>query len=233
VAAPTTSKAQRSSPRPAPPPSSPSRRLLKVGLAVGALAIFGFLFLRSIRQSRSAPYAVPRDQLAGWRLVVDATGPPTAPLLMLRAPNSFAGGLFGQLFKRAMESLRSPAEPGIPLVLHGEFGRALSGRVTPEALLAAARAAGLEDTPVAPRCLGYRRASDKNGTRQIHFVLFDMPAFARFRQQVGALAGGASDFDPATLSPIMLLASADTSFDDWLPLQADLGRDCVAPIVTE
>src|SRR5581483_11076788 len=92
----------------APLPPKRSRRLLKVAIALGALAVFGFLFQRSVRQSRSAPYTVARGQLTGWTLVIDRTGPPTAPLLALRAPSASAGGLFDQVFKRAMISLRSP-----------------------------------------------------------------------------------------------------------------------------
>ena len=75
--------------------------------------------------------------------------------------------------------------------------------------------------------------SDPNSTRQLYFALFDMPAFARFRQQVHALAGGATEFDPAALSPVMPLAASDVGFDDWLPLRADAGADCVAPIAVE
>ena len=101
-------------------------------------------------------------------------------------------------------------------------------------LLAAARSAGLEGATLQPRCLGYRRVSDPGGTRQLYFLLFDAPAF----EQIPPAAGGDGPrrgraFDPDALSPVLLIAGADTTFDSWLPLRADPGKDCVAPIVTK
>jgi len=211
-----------------------SKPLVKAAIALGVLGLLGFLFMRSVRSSRSAPYSIARAELAGWTVMVEPSGGgPTSPVLTLRAPAAFTKGLFNQVFHRAMESLASPADAGIPLVLRGELDRGLGGRVTPEALLAAARAAGLDGAPVAPRCMGLRRISTPTSTRHLYFVLFDMPAFARFRQEIGALAGGATGFDPAALSPAMPVASPDSHFDDWLPLRADAGTDCVAPIAAE
>jgi hypothetical protein len=42
----------------------------------------------------------------------------------------------------------------MPLVLQGEFDRAAAAALTPDALLAAARAVGLESATFVPRCMG-------------------------------------------------------------------------------
>jgi hypothetical protein len=94
-----------------------------------------------------------------------------------------------------------------------------------------ASSAGLGAGELKPRCLGYRRASDKSGARQVYFVLFDLPQFARFREQIGALSDRMA-FDPAALSPAMIVAGTEGSLDSWRPLRADPAVDCVAPIAT-
>jgi hypothetical protein len=101
--------------------------------------------------------------------------------------------------------------------------------LTPEALLSAARDAGLGSTPLQPRCLGHRRVSEPGSTREVYFVLFDAPAFGRFRDRIATLLG--SGFDPAAQSPVLLVAVADSNVGDWLPLRANPQEDCVAPIV--
>src|SRR4051812_40637021 len=146
--------------------------LTKIVVALCALGVLGFLFMRSVRDSRSTPYTVDRQMLGGWTLAVMPAAGPSAPVLVLRPPSALVMGLFDQLFRRAMESLGVPAPIAMPLVLQGEFNRAFEGRVAPEALLAAARNAGLESLTWKPRCLGYRRLSNPSATQQLYFVLF-------------------------------------------------------------
>ncbi|MES1157490.1 MAG: hypothetical protein ABUL67_00195 [Haliangium ochraceum] len=210
-------------------------RLVKVALALAALAGLGFLFIRSARDTRSAPYTIGAADLRDWVLALEPASGPTAPLLVLRPPGRLASGLFHQIFTRAMESLNAPAAPAIPLLLRGEFDKAFAGRVTPDALLAAARGAGLDAAAFKPACLAYRRSSDAHATQQLYFALFESPAFSRFREQMGVLRNASpserADFDPASLSPLLFVAAAETMFNDWLPLRADPKTDCVAPIV--
>jgi hypothetical protein len=226
-----------------------SKTLIKIAAALGVLAGLGFLFVRSARDSRSKPYTIDGERLRNWALVLDpgsrqsgasstpgasAASSPPGPMLALRPPPELAMGLFKQVFARAMESLNAPAVSAIPLLLQGEFDRAFAGRATPDALLGVARNAGLESAAFEPRCLAYRRVSAPGITRQLYFVLFDAPAFGRFREQIGALlnggAGPRADFDPAALSPVLFIAASDPMFDRWLPLRANPGTDCVAPI---
>jgi hypothetical protein len=201
-------------------------RLIKILVALGVLGVLGFLVLRSVRDTAATPYTIARATLQDWTLTLQSGSGPNDAVLVLRPPAALASGLFNQVFKRTMESMSPPAAPAIPLLLLGE----LDNRLTPEALMAAARDAGLGSARFQPRCLGYRRVSDRRASRQLYFVLFDAPAFGRFRDQLKAL--GAS-FDPAALSPVLLVAVAESDFSDWMPLRADAKADCVAPITVE
>jgi hypothetical protein len=212
-----------------------SRVLIKVGVALVVLAGLAFLFIRSVRDTRSEAYTIEPEHLRNWTLALEPGSAPTSPALMLKPPPGLANGLFRQIFARAMESLNMPSTPVLPLLLQGELDAAFAGRVTPEALLEVARSAGLEGATHQPRCLGYRRVSDPAGRpRQLYFALFESPAFERFRQQAAALLPGgdgrSSGFDPAALSPAVMIAAADPAFGLWQPLRANPQTDCVAPI---
>lgn len=212
-----------------------SKRLFKIPIALGLLAVLAFVFVRSARDSRANPFTVERAQLTGWRLGIEPVSGPSSPLLVLQAPPDLSNGLFRQLFSRAMESLNMPVPGAIPLLLAGEFDRAFAGRMTPEALLEAARGAGLESAALQPRCMVYRRVSSPERTRQVYFALFDVPGFDAFRAQIGSRATEApsagTGYDPAALSPALLVAASDTEFNSWLPIKADPDQDCLAPIV--
>jgi hypothetical protein len=123
-----------------------------------------------------------------------------------------------------MESLNSPVDPSIPVVLRGEFDRVVGDRMTQEVMLASAKAAGVEGAAPAPRCLVHRRISEPGGVRQAYLVFFDTPAIAQFRRQLG--------LDPEALAPIMFVAGAGSDFNRWLPQRVDPTVDCLAPIDT-
>jgi hypothetical protein len=208
--------------------------LAKIVVAVAALAVLGVLFVRSVQSTRSEPYTVDRGRLGAWRLAIEPGTTPSAPLLSLRAPPELASALFRQIFARAAESLSGPSVPAIPIILRNEFDRALATFTSPEALLAAAQEAGLEAAAFEPRCMAYRRESAPGITHQLYFVLFEAPAFSAFRERLGAQAAAAGAvFDPAALSPVLIIAASDPMFSRWFPLQADPERDCVAPIAID
>jgi hypothetical protein len=84
--------------------------------------------------------------------------------------------------------------------------------------------------------MAYRRTSVPGATRQAYFLLFDLPEFTRFREIVARLlreAGSTGAFDPAALSPVLMVSSSDPRFTAWFPLRADAGADCVAPVIVE
>jgi hypothetical protein len=206
---------------------------IKIGVAVVAVAGLGLLFARSLSSTRAEPYPVAPEHLRNWTLTLEEAAGPREPLLVLRPPEDLVNRLFNLVFKRTMESMNPPAAAGVPLLLREEYKRAFAGRVTPDALLAAARAAGLDRITAVPRCLAHRRDSDSRANQQLYFVIFDLPEYTRFRQQVAALLGGGpsrANFDPDAQSPILFVAVAESNFQRWLPLRADPKADCVAPI---
>lgn len=204
-----------------------SRLLLKVSIALAAIAVFGYLFLHSLETTRSEPYTVARAPLGKWTLVLEPAGGPNAPLLSAQTGHEVVADLFHQLFARVNETMSSPDTSSIPVVLHLEFNRALAGRMTPAELLAAARAAGLESAPHEPRCIAYRRVSEPGMTRQLYFALVESPAIVGFRQQLARTGDGA--LDAAALTPVMFIGASDPVFHRWLPIRAD-AAECVAPI---
>jgi hypothetical protein len=196
--------------------------LIKIAVGIIAIAVFAALFMRSLEDTRSEPYTVERVHLQSWTLTLEPGSAESDPVLVLRPPPELAAGLFKQIFARAMESLNSPTVPSIPLVLRGEFDRVVGDRLTQEAMLAAARAAGVDAAAPTPRCLVHRRVSEPGGVRQAFLVFFDAPAVAQFRRQIG--------LDPGELSPIMFVAGAGSDFHSWLPQRVDPDTDCLAPV---
>ena len=196
--------------------------LIKLAIAILAMAVFAVLFMRSIEDTRSEPYSVARGHLQPWGLALESASRPNDPLLVLRAPAELASGVFKQIFARAMESLNSPAAPSVPVVLRAEYDRVVGDQLTGDALLAAAKAAGIETAGLSPLCLVHRRVSEPGGVRQAYFILFDAPAVVQFRRQLG--------LDAESQSPIMAVAGAGTDFNAWLPLRVNPDADCLAPV---
>lgn len=206
--------------------------LLKLILGLVALGVFGVLFIRSVRNTGAAPYTMARSDLAGWTVAVAPDAATSGVMLALMPPNFMARGLFSQLFSRSGLSLTGPNPVAMPLVLKGEYDRALSTSVTPEALLALARESGLESVQPKPVCMATRRVSEPGLTRELFFVRFEHAPFAAFRQQVAARAAGRA-FDAAAVSPVVIVAATDAAFSTWLPLEGDGTGDCLAPITLE
>ncbi len=207
--------------------------LIRVSVATVVLAGLGVLFVRSARDVRTAPYTVPAHQMTTWTLTLEPATEGSDSLLSLRADPMLTGGVFKQIFARAAESLSAPSMGAIPLVLNSEFNRTIAGRLSPEALLQLAKAAGLDLARPAPVCLALRRISEPNVTRQAYFMVFTLPAFDAFRRQVAERLGPSSGFEPAAQSPVVLVAASDGAFERWWPIHADAATDCTAPITVQ
>ncbi len=208
--------------------------VIKMLAVVAALGVFGVLFVRSAQSTRAEPYEVEKSHLAPWTLAVDPLPRQSGALLVLRPQADLAAGLFHQLFLRSGESLRGPNPVAMPLVLESELGGTATAMLTPDALLALARESGLESTPLEPRCMSSRRVSRPGLTRQVYFLRFTSPPFDEFRRQVAqrlSALGSATPFDPAALSPVVIIAASDAAFNTWLPLQEGAVDDCLAPTV--
>lgn len=213
------------------PASRRTPALVKVAVVFALLAGVAFLFMRSLDVTRAEPYTVRPEHLGPWTLTPNPGAEGDRAVLALTPPAELPLRLFRQVFSRAGESLSTPTMPGIALVLADELR---GGGMPVDDLLALARDAGLDRARLSPRCMGYRRESQPGSTRQLYFVLFDMPEFLAFRQALAArvTSPAGSPFTPGALSPVMMLAAAP-DFSRWMPLVADPERDCVAPVVAE
>jgi len=212
-------------------------RTVFIKIAVGATAILvlGLLFVRSALNVQSAPYTVTSSHMTPWTLALETPSSPSGALLVLRPPQELATDLFGQIFSRMSESLTGPNPVAMPLLLRGEVDRSLPD-ATPDALLALARETGLEATAPAIRCLAMVRISQPGVTRQMYAALFDAPAFQAFRQAVRQrwpASGTGPAFDPAALSPAVIVAATDANFDSWYPIRMQPESDCLAPITVQ
>jgi hypothetical protein len=156
-------------------------------------------------------------------------------LLGLQPDKTTAATLFNQVFARTGESLSGPVPAAIPLVLQREFDRTTAGTLTADALLASARAAGLESSRFEPRCMAHRRISAPGITRQVYFLRLDWPPLAAFREQAARQmrTAGGRGLEPSALSPIMIVAGTDAAFGTWLPLSTESADDCLAPMAVK
>lgn len=200
--------------------------LVKMAIGIVVVAVGGWLFVRSAQSARAEPYQVSARHLEGWTLGIDTAADSQGSVVSLRPPPELPMNLFRQLFSRQMESMGTPSQPGIPLALRLE----LPATVTPEQVLALAQSAGLDRAAIAPTCVGYRRVSAIGATRQLYYLLFNVSGFEGFRAALGQQAGPA--FKPDALSPVLMMA-AQPDFTRWMPIGADAGRDCIAPVEVE
>jgi len=186
-------------------PAPGSKRLVKVLVLLGLAGVLGFLFMRSVRGTRAEPYAIPPRSLEGWTLAFQAPTSTNDAGFVLHVPAELTRAVFDQVFKRTMESMNMSGTPSVPLLTQRELDGPLAGRLTPEAITAIARDSGLL-APFVPRCLAHRRVSEPTSTQQLYFMLFDAPAFTRFRDAIAArnrradhrrsLAGEPQDHQP-------------------------------------
>ena len=206
--------------------------LVKAAVGLVALGGLGVLFVRSAQSTRAEPYDVPRDRLQHWTLAVEPASSPSGVLLALRPERELASALFNAVFARTGESMSGPVPAQMPLVLKSEVDARAAAAATPDALLALARESGLESATLQPACMAHRRISAPGITRQMYFVLFDVPAFTGFRQTLSVrLRDAGATLDPAALSPTLIVAASDAMFSQWQPLRADADTDCFAPIL--
>ncbi len=206
---------------------------LKIG--VGAVLVIGapWLFLRTIQNTIAEPYSVDAAALTEWTLQIHEPHTPRPALMTLVPSNRLVPQLFQQVFRRTMESLTTPAQPGMPVVLQSEFMMSLQDVFEPAEILAIAQVAGLEGAHFEPVCMAVKREPSGGNTRQLFFVVFEASGFQEFRQELTRRyreAGGVRPFDPLALELVLPIAASDTNFIAWWPLAVDREDDCRAPI---
>ncbi len=197
--------------------------LVKVAIALVVIVGGGWLFIRSAQDVRAEPYRIAARNLQGWTLGIDTAADSQGSVVSLRPPPELPMNLFRQLFSRQMESMGTPSMPGIPLALRQELPPA----ITPEQVLALAQSSGLDRATIAPTCVGYRRVSAMGATRQLYYLLFTVSGFEAFRTALAQQAGAGVKAE--ALAPVLMMA-AQPDFTGWMPIGADAGRDCIAPV---
>lgn len=207
----------------------------KAVIAIAALSVLGWLFWRTVQSSLAEPYVIDASLVSEWTLALRGPMQSGPGLLVLQAPDQLRAELFQQVFSRTMESMTSPSDSALPLVLQAEFRDALGSALTPPDLLEAARESDVSVAAPAPVCIGVMRQRGAGTTRQLYFALFEAPAVERFRAALARRyreAGGTGAFEPAGFPLVMPIAASDADFAGWWPLDVSAGSDCLAPLVT-
>ena len=190
-----------------------------------------WLFLSTIRTTIAEPYSMNIESLNNWTLSMNELKQPMPALIGLVPPSSLVPDLFQQVFLRTMESLMTPTQAVMPIVLQDEYVSSLREVFSPMEILEFARMAGLNDAHLVPICMAVKRERFGGRTRQLHYVVFDSPEFTHFRSKLAGLysdGGGVSSFDPAKLDLVLQIASSDSNFAGWWPLSVDRTVDCLA-----
>ena len=125
-----------------------------------------------------------------------------------------------------MESLGTPSQPGIALVLRRE----IPSELTADSVLAIAREAGLDGRHAGAQMRGLSARLGSGITKQLYFMWFDVPGFDRFRQVLASRVG--PGFTAGGLSPVLMMA-AEPGFTGWMPVVVDQNRDCIAPVTNQ
>jgi hypothetical protein len=205
------------------------RALVTLAIVTG-LAV---LFVKTVRDAGSAPYTIRSAHLQGWTVTLAEPGDPLGAFLTLRPPPELAMSVSQQIFRRHTDTLMAPAVRSIPLLLRSEFERAFATRVSADDLVELAEDAAIARSRFEPVCLAAR----SRPAGRIFFVIFDADAFTRYRHRLGVLlearGGQPDEFDPAALSPLLMIASSDRNYEAWLPRSTEPGVDCVSPVVVE
>ena len=207
--------------------------LTKLGLGLVALVALPWLFLSTLEDTIAEPYQLGGASLASWTLVLNEPGRPGLSRLGLQPPSLLRARLFDQLFARAMESMTSPPDDLLPVVLEREYQRALADVLTGDEMLTAAQAAGLDRVTLVPVCMAVKREPFAGRTRQFFFVVFEAEAITSFRadlrRRVADRGGDAAALDAGFL-PVLPIAGSDAGFASWWPLDVDRDADCRAPV---
>jgi hypothetical protein len=158
------------------------RTLFKVVIALVAVGVVAVLFVRSAQSTRSEPFTIARQDLTGWTLTLTPDGDSVGSLLSLTPKETVLPPLSRALFARMGESLRYP-QATMAIVLR--WVPACDGRC-PRAGGAvdyrAGRRTRVRDAPA--RMHGPSPHQFTRNLRGVFFVVFEMPVFSQFREQV-------------------------------------------------
>jgi hypothetical protein len=153
----------------------------------------------------------------------------------MRPPDALTSALFKEASRHAGRTLIAPPHPALALVLRSEFDEGLQGVYGTDSVLRIARDAGIEDETFVPVCLAHRTADGPTGRADVYFVPFTSAAFNNTRVDLvpdQPEHAGIGVYEPATLTPILIVGASDANFERWLPMPFDQASDCESPLGT-
>jgi hypothetical protein len=175
------------------------------------------------------PLSLPPSSLSNWTLVVsDGTDP---WIVAAQPPASLSSELLREVTARAGGSLSVPRHPGLPLVLRSEFDDALQGVYGVDEVLRIARDAGVDSATFEPVCIARKVSGSGRAQSELYFLVLDAPAFNQMRIDLTPTQpehAGIGMYDPATVTPVLMIGSTSSTLDPWWPLTVERATDCQA-----
>lgn len=202
---------------------------LLVMVAVMAGVFFAAQMLRSRR-----PYIVHRSELSGWQVVTGEAG--GGVTVGLQPPAALTDDLYRQITNRRGADLAAPTPPLMPLVLRDEFDTSLMGVLSAEEIVDIVRESGIESASFEPVCMAEHVDTAGGETGRLFFVLFQSTEFDNVRADLMLMHpehGGAVEFDPRALSPLLAIAATDDRFARWWDILPHDQSDCQIAMRTE
>lgn len=208
---------------------------IRTSWAIGALILLivaGVAWLLVGRHSEPA-YTVPVTTLSNWTLVTsDGTDP---WVVAVKPPEPLLQHLLAELRTRGNQEVTPVPHPALPLVLRSEFDEGLQGVYGTDSVLRIAREAGIESSTFQPVCIAHRVRTGAAGRAEVYFVPFDSEAFNQVRVDLVPAEpehAGIGVYEPATLTPVLIVATTPGTLEQWLPLAFDRTSDCEADLTT-
>jgi hypothetical protein len=207
--------------------------LVHVAAIAAVVAVAGGLGWYFTHRIDSTPVSIAPATLERWTLVTsDGTDP---WVVGMKPPDALTSALYKEASRRAGRPLVVPPHPTVPLVLRSEFDDGLQGVYGTDSVLRIAREAGIEDGTFTPVCLAHRTGDGPSGRADVYFVPFSSAAFDQLRVDLVPAEpehAGIGIYEPATLTPVLIVGASDNGFDRWWPLHFDQAADCEAPLDT-
>ena len=201
-----------------------------VGALVLVVVTFGWWWLRN---RTVVSVSIAPTELANWPVIVSDGS--DAWVVGLSPPAPLVAAFTAEAARQAGRRLVAPTRPALPLVLRAEFEDALQGVYGTDSVVRMAHDAGIDASPFQPVCLAHRVRDEPGGRADIYFVPFESPTFQQLRADLTPTEpehAGIGVYDPALLSPILIVGASDANLDRWWPLSFDGATDCVANLVT-
>ena len=203
-------------------------------IIAAATAVVGALVWLVVLDQRSEPYSIDRAMLAGWTIV---TGAPEDPWVMaVQPPAALTTTLFQQVSKKVGRTLVAPPHSALPLVLRKEHDDALQGVFGITDIDRMAHGTFSAASRFEPVCIGHLVGNRSDSPGELFFLAVNSREFNDLRVEIQPdfpEHAGIGIYDAASLTPILPIATTDSSFERWWPIRLDEAVDCQAQVVVK